>query len=77
VVEPFSNECHRREQSTGGVTRRSAVRLLPYLFLLYIIGFLDRVNVSYAGLEIVRDLGFSDRVFGLGLGILWERSVSS
>jgi MFS transporter, ACS family, tartrate transporter len=59
------------------VTRRSAVRLLPYLFLLYIIGFLDRVNVSYAGLEIVRDLGFSDRVFGLGLGILWERSVSS
>ncbi len=58
------------EQSARGVTRRIAVRLLPYLFLLYIIAFLDRVNISYAGLEMVRDLGSSDRVFGLGRGNL-------
>lgn len=59
------------EQSAAGATRRIAVRLLPYLFLLYIIAFLDRVNISYAGLEMVRDLRFSDRVFGLGAGIFF------
>src|ERR1700741_699871 len=51
--------------------RRIGVRLLPFLFLLYIIAFLDRVNVSFAGLEMTRDLGFSDRVFGLGAGIFF------
>ena len=49
--------------------RRVAWRLLPFLFVLYIIAFLDRVNVGYAGLEMARDLAFSDRVFGLGAGI--------
>lgn len=50
-------------------TRRIAWRLLPFLFVLYVIAFLDRVNVGYAGLDMARDLGFSDRVFGLGAGI--------
>ncbi len=47
------------------------MRLLPYLFLLYIIAFLDRVNVGFAGLEMSRDLGFSDRVFSVGAGIFF------
>jgi ACS family tartrate transporter-like MFS transporter len=51
--------------------RRISVRLLPYLFVLYIIAFLDRVNVGFAGLEMSRDLGFSDRVFSLGAGIFF------
>jgi MFS transporter, ACS family, tartrate transporter len=46
-------------------------RLLPFLFLLYIIAFLDRVNVGYASLEMARDLNFSDKVFGLGAGIFF------
>src|SRR5947209_9306797 len=50
-------------------TRLIARRLLPFLFVLYVIAFLDRVNVGYAGLEMSRDLNFSDRVFGLGAGI--------
>jgi MFS transporter, ACS family, tartrate transporter len=48
-----------------------AARLLPYLFLLYIVAFLDRVNVRFAGLDMTRDLNFSDRVFGLGAGIFF------
>ena len=50
-------------------TRRIARRLLPFLFVLYVIAFLDRVNVGYAGLEMSRDLGFSDKIFGFGAGI--------
>jgi MFS transporter, ACS family, tartrate transporter len=48
-----------------------ATRLLPFLFILYIIAFLDRVNVGYAALEMAHDLSFSDRVFGLGAGIFF------
>ncbi len=53
------------ERATRSISRR----LLPFLFVLYVIAFLDRVNVGYAGLEMSRDLHFSDRVFGLGAGI--------
>ncbi len=51
--------------------RRITRRLIPFLFTLYIIAFLDRVNVSYAGLDMTRELGFSNRVFGLGTGIFF------
>src|SRR5450759_3817642 len=51
--------------------RRIARRLIPFLFVLYFIAFLDRVNVGYAGLEMSRNLGFTDRVFGLGAGIFF------
>lgn len=52
-------------------TRRIAFRILPFLWLLYMIAFLDRVNVAYAALEMSHNLGFSDRVFGLGAGIFF------
>jgi ACS family tartrate transporter-like MFS transporter len=48
--------------------RKIARRLLPFLFLLFVIAFLDRVNVSYAALEMTHALSFSNRVFGWGSG---------
>jgi D-galactonate transporter len=51
--------------------RRIARRLLPFLFSLFVIAFLDRVNVSYAALEMMHDLSFSNRVFGFGSGIFF------
>ena len=51
--------------------RRIAFRLMPFLFVLYIIAFIDRVNVSYAALEMKTDLGFSDSVLGYGTGIFF------
>src|SRR6202790_4114303 len=51
--------------------RRIARRLLPFLWFLYVIAFLDRVNVAYAALEMSHDLAFSDRVFGLGAGMFF------
>ena len=58
--------------SVGLTARRHiARRLLPFLFTLFVIAFLDRVNVSYAALEMTHDLPFSDRVFGFGSGIFF------
>jgi sugar phosphate permease len=51
--------------------RRVAYRLLPFVFLLYIINYIDRVNVSFANLKMSADLGFSDRVYGLGVGMFY------
>ena len=44
---------------------------MPFLFVLYIISFLDRINISFAGLDMTRELGFSDKVFGFGSGIFF------
>lgn len=46
-------------------------RLMPFVFLLYLISYLDRVNVGFAGLQMTRELGFSNYVFGLGGGIFF------
>jgi MFS transporter, ACS family, tartrate transporter len=51
--------------------RRIAWRLLPFLFLLYIIAFLDRMNVGAAALQMPKDLGFNDRIVGLGAGMFF------
>jgi ACS family tartrate transporter-like MFS transporter len=48
-----------------------AWRLFPFLLLLYIVSFLDRINVSFAALQMNKDLGFSDSVFGFGAGIFF------
>src|SRR5262249_25398525 len=51
--------------------RRVASRLLPFVFLIYVVNYIDRVNVSFANLRMSADLGFSDRVYGLGVGIFY------
>jgi ACS family tartrate transporter-like MFS transporter len=55
--------------------RRVACRLLPFVFLLYIVNYIDRVNVSFANLRMSADLGFSDRVYGLGVGMFYASYV--
>lgn len=51
--------------------RRIAYRLLPFVFLIYVVNYIDRVNVSFANLRMSADLGFSDRVYGLGVGMFY------
>jgi MFS transporter, ACS family, tartrate transporter len=58
-----ADERHTRKQI--------AIRLLPFLFLLYIVNFLDRTSVAYGAIGMTRDLGLTDHVFGLGFGIFF------
>src|SRR6187549_1254011 len=46
-------------------------RLIPFMFLLYIVAYLDRVNVSFASLQMNAALGFSAKVYALGAGIFF------
>jgi MFS transporter, ACS family, tartrate transporter len=60
----------------GQRTRRKvAYRLLPFVFLLYVVNYIDRINVSFANLRMSADLGFSDRVYGLGVGMFYVTYV--
>jgi ACS family tartrate transporter-like MFS transporter len=43
-------------------------RLVPFLFLLYIIAYLDRINVGFAALQMQDQLGFSNDIYGNGAG---------
>ena len=51
--------------------RKIRFRILPLVFLLYIISFLDRANVSHAKLIMNIDLGFSEAVYGLGVALFF------
>jgi MFS transporter, ACS family, tartrate transporter len=53
------------------VTRKVVRRLIPYLFICYIVNYIDRINVGYAALEMKADLGFSDAVYGLGASMFF------
>jgi ACS family tartrate transporter-like MFS transporter len=63
AVVPSEFEDHTRH--------KIAFRLLPFLFILYIVNYVDRTNLGFAAIGMARDLGFSDRVFGLGAGIFF------
>jgi len=55
----------------AALRRKVAWRVLPLVFLLYIVAYLDRANVGFAKLRMARDLQFSEEVFGLGIGIFF------
>ncbi|MBB5737646.1 D-galactonate transporter [Xanthomonas arboricola] len=51
--------------------RRILWRLIPFLFVCYLFNYLDRVNVGFAKLQMLGDLGMSETVYGLGAGIFF------
>jgi len=55
--------------------RHVALRLLPFVFVVYIVNYIDRVNVSFANLRMSADLGLSDSAYGLGVGIFYTSYV--
>lgn len=55
----------------GRTMRRVALRIVPFIMLLYFIAYIDRVNIGFASLTMNKDLGFSPAVFGFGAGIFF------
>jgi ACS family tartrate transporter-like MFS transporter len=53
------------------VIRKITGRLIPFLMLLYLIAFLDRINVGFAALSMNHDLGLTAAIYGLGSGIFF------
>jgi D-galactonate transporter len=51
--------------------RKIFFRLIPLLFLCYVVSYVDRVNISFAKLQFMHDLGFSEATYGLGAGLFF------
>src|SRR6202142_3188656 len=61
----------RMETEAARVFAQAARRLIPFMALLYVVSFLDRVNVGFAALTMNKAMGFSPEVYGFGAGIFF------
>jgi MFS family permease len=68
MTQPYEG---RFDSTSDAVYRKVSWRLIPLLFLCYIVAYLDRVNVGFAKLQMQGDLQFSEAVYGLGAGIFF------
>ncbi|HKQ10831.1 MAG TPA: MFS transporter [Rhizomicrobium sp.] len=59
------------KNEADAILRHAAWRLIPFMALMYVASFLDRVNISFAALTMNRDLGFSPQAYGFGAGIFF------
>jgi MFS family permease len=51
--------------------RRVTLRLVPFLMVCYVIAWLNRINLSFAALQMNRDLGLTAAMYGLGAGLFF------
>src|ERR1035437_6097754 len=68
MASPEMDSTRRGGRSAVGKISR---RILPYIFVLYVIAYLDRANIAFAKTTMSAALGFSEAVFGLGAGIFF------
>ncbi|MBK4998864.1 MFS transporter [Pseudomonas sp. S31] len=65
-----SSACDSSRQ-LDGIYKKMSVRLIPFLFLCYVLAYFARINVSFAKLDMLADLGISETAYGLGAGIFF------
>jgi hypothetical protein len=77
MAESFPLGFKRGEPRIGSLADVDAVytkigkRLIPFLTLLFVTAWLDRYNIGFAKLQMAKDLGFSEAVYGFGAGIVY------
>ena len=77
MKQPIERSAKTVTISSGSPSELEAVygkiarRIMPFLVLLFVVAWLDRINVGFAKLQMVKDLGFSEAVYGFGAGIFY------
>ena len=67
AVAPLFHTTHEE----NALYRKIWIRIVPFLFVCYVISFLDRINIGFAQLQMKHDLGFSDAMYGLGAAVFY------
>lgn len=57
--------------ATQMIYRKMMLRILPFLFICYIVNQLDRLNISFAKLRFMADIGLTDMAYGVGAGVFF------
>lgn len=67
-VRPIADE---RINPEDLIYRKVIIRLVPFMFLCYVCSYLNRINVSFAKIQMAQELAWSDAVYGLGAGMFF------
>jgi MFS family permease len=59
------------QQQADNIYRKITLKIIPLVFIGYIISYIDRVNVGFAKLQFMHDLQFSEAIYGLGAGLFF------
>jgi D-galactonate transporter len=59
------------ESDENALYRKIWLHIIPFLFVCYVVSFLDRINIGFAQLQMKHDLGFSDAMYGLGAAVFY------
>jgi D-galactonate transporter len=70
LEQPLASTPHARD-AVAAAYRKVTWRLIPFLFLCYVLSFLDRINIGYAQLQVKQDLALSDAAYGLGASVFF------
>jgi D-galactonate transporter len=70
-AEIAADQSADHQTNLNAVYRKVTLRLIPFLFLAWILAWIDRVNIGFAKLTMLQDLAFSQAVYGLGAGIFF------
>ena len=73
VRTPVLEESHTSSDAVigGSAMRKASLRLIPLIALGYGTAYMDRVNISFASLQMNRDLHFSATTYGFGAGLFF------
>lgn len=61
----------KNENSLDSTYKKVNIRLIPFVFICYIFAYFARINVSFAKLQMLAELGWSETAYGLGAGIFF------
>ncbi|MDF3836042.1 MFS transporter [Cupriavidus basilensis] len=67
AIAPPASAAH----DEAALYRKIWLRIIPFLFICYVVSFLDRINIGFAQLQMKQDLGFSDAMYGLGAAVFY------
>jgi D-galactonate transporter len=68
---PSDGKSESQQGFNDQLYRKITLRIVPFLFLCYLISFLDRINIGFAHVQMSRDLGMSEAAYGLGAGVFF------
>jgi sugar phosphate permease len=71
VTSTIAGAADQHAAQLDAIYDKVARRLIPFLVLLFLMAWLDRYNLGFAKLQMVKDLGFSEAVYGFGAGIVY------
>jgi D-galactonate transporter len=71
AARAYAASAQNPSQQDDALYRKVSARVIPFLFVCYVVSFLDRINIGFAQLQMKHDLGFSDAMYGLGAAVFY------